>query len=1610
LPLIQFALKRLFRILRNTLLVFIGLVALLILLLNLTGVQNYLARRAAQMLSDKLHTRVSVNHVRIDFANRLLVQGVYIEDQQRDTLLYAGEIEVKTSDWFFLKKQTPVITYMGLHNAYVHMYRKATSNAWNYQFVIDAFNTGGTDTSKSSNEFELDLKHLDLKKVRFHSDDSWTGNDMDIDVGDLSLDGKSIELKKHQVDLDRIAINSTSVNMRSYRGGKPKSTTSSAVPEIDTTAFNEDGWKFSIDQLTLNDCAYRLTGSSKPAPPKEFDADHLGITKIDLKSSNVKIIGDTIRAHLDQLNANERSGILIKEMHGDVVVSPNESSLSHMLLRTEHSVVGPSYSMRYKRFPDFLEYITKVRMVSDLQDASVDPRDVAVFAPVFTQYFPSQMKASGHFDGTVADFEMKNIHYQDAGTAAIGNLKMKGLPDIDKTLITFTEGTVSTSGTEIFRFAPFLKENTGVNLASLSSIHYTGSFTGYIDDFAADGTLKTNLGTVQSKTKLTMPHFDTRQASYSSEINATDFQLGPLFRQSFLGSISFKGTVSGSGFEPHNAAVKVTADISHLGLYGYNYQGIYADGVLERKKFEGKIQVVDPNLALSFDGTADLSTPEPSIVAHAHLLHASLQPLHLTADSVEASADFDVDANGSNIDNFQGTALLNNINVFRAGHRIDVDSIRMQSSIAANGDKNLYLESNDFTASASGKFQLSKLPYSAQYFLAQYLPSYIPSPKKYAPDQDLIFSVSTKNIDSLLAVLSPTITGFDNSKIAGTLNTTTAQLNLNVDVPYGGIGKVKLNKLLIKGDGDLASIKISGEVADVMVGDSILHLSIDLSTKITQDSIGFNITTSSPGTYGTATLNGSAVAKGDSITLSMLPSEFFLNQSRWEVDGGSHIVYRNHDLVIRDLVFSSGLQRIQAASELDQGKNNLVIQATNLDLAQLSGVAGLNGFAPDGRVDASIHITDILESPSVAATIHANGVKLGTDTVGNITIIGGYNGKSGRLSLETGSGVFRGDASLTANGSVVFDSTSNQQLDGQVALQNAPMSWLNPVLAGYVSRLSGTVNGKVSIRGTGRNPDVEGRLQIQNAALRVDYLGTYYKVPAASIEVNNTEISLGSVPISDVFDNKALLTGKITHDRFRGFRLGLNLTSNEFEVLNLQDYENSLFYGHLIANVKSLSVSGPVDNVHMNIVASPADISHLYIPITSGGDINNYSYVSFKKYGEDQVFSTGPKSKLTININAIINPLAEITMILDPTTGDAINARGNGSLTMDVPANGDFRMYGTFDIDEGDYSFTFRQLFFKRQFSLSSGSRIMFSGPINQTNLDVTAVYSTRASLYDLLSDQEKNSSFIPASELSDTKRQQNVNVILSMQDKMLYPKLKFKLELPEKRSVGTYAYSKFDRLNSNDRDLFNQVASLLLIGYFIPPEGLGGSNVATGALTNIGDILSTTTSAQLTNIVNKLLNDPKLSVDLKYKNYNVSDISAIGPINRNEVKLGIRQNLLNDRLILEVGGSYDWGRPVSTSSTSSNFNLLNDFRIQYLLSKDGRLRFNGFRTTDYDVLVTANGGNVTRSGVGISWRKTFDSFFEFLHSNNYYIRQRHILEEQQKVDSNTIKNTIGTD
>ena len=63
------------------------------LLLDIPSVQNYVVDRAMSFFSRKLETRVEIGRIDLDLFSRVCIRDFYVEDYQKDTLLYAAEVK-----------------------------------------------------------------------------------------------------------------------------------------------------------------------------------------------------------------------------------------------------------------------------------------------------------------------------------------------------------------------------------------------------------------------------------------------------------------------------------------------------------------------------------------------------------------------------------------------------------------------------------------------------------------------------------------------------------------------------------------------------------------------------------------------------------------------------------------------------------------------------------------------------------------------------------------------------------------------------------------------------------------------------------------------------------------------------------------------------------------------------------------------------------------------------------------------------------------------------------------------------------------------------------------------------------------------------------------------------------------------------------------------------------------------------------------------------------------------------------------------------------------------------------------------------------------------------
>ena len=93
------------------------------------------------------------------------------------------------------------------------------------------------------------------------------------------------------------------------------------------------------------------------------------------------------------------------------------------------------------------------------------------------------------------------------------------------------------------------------------------------------------------------------------------------------------------------------------------------------------------------------------------------------------------------------------------------------------------------------------------------------------------------------------------------------------------------------------------------------------------------------------------------------------------------------------------------------------------------------------------------------------------------------------------------------------------------------------------------------------------------------------------------------------------------------------------------------------------------------------------------------------------------------HINLQIEPAerANMKIIMDPSAGDYISAYGTGNLRINFFNQGNFQMFGNYNITEGIYKMSMQNVI-RKDFTLQPGGVVSFNGDPKAANLNVQAV------------------------------------------------------------------------------------------------------------------------------------------------------------------------------------------------------------------------------------------------------------------------------------------------
>lgn len=199
--------RRILKILGWTVVGVIVLLILVVVLLQVPAVQNFAKDKAVAFLQKKIGTPVKIDRLSISFPKKVVLEGIYFEDQNKDTLLAGKKLAVDISMLALLDNEVE-INDVELDGIRANIYRLGKDTAYNFQYIVDAFVTA-PDTAKkdtTSAGFKIDVKHVSLSKILATFKDDQTGMDTYLYLGEFETNIKKFDLDSMVFNIPNIRL------------------------------------------------------------------------------------------------------------------------------------------------------------------------------------------------------------------------------------------------------------------------------------------------------------------------------------------------------------------------------------------------------------------------------------------------------------------------------------------------------------------------------------------------------------------------------------------------------------------------------------------------------------------------------------------------------------------------------------------------------------------------------------------------------------------------------------------------------------------------------------------------------------------------------------------------------------------------------------------------------------------------------------------------------------------------------------------------------------------------------------------------------------------------------------------------------------------------------------------------------------------------------------------------------------------------------------------------------------------------------------------------------------------------------------------------------------
>lgn len=1321
------------------------------------------------------------------------------------------------------------------------------------------------------------------------------------------------------------------------------------------------GWEVRFNNIKLEDSRFSLKNFDYEPVEYGMNFTDLGVDHLDADIKRFRPNKDSLSFFVKSLQFREKSGMVLENLTCKFSEHHTFLSFRNIVLKTRDSEIrGDEITMRFTDFGAFKkEKVAEgVQFRLNLNNTLLDFADVGYVTPVFKNLH-QKVIISGLIRGPV-----NNLHASDfdlrfgSNSRLLGDLRVEGLPDIKQTFILANIKQLSSNYADINELGNFSQKKFRLPemLLKLGETTYTGSFTGFINDFVAYGKFNTALGVVH--TDILFRPDSLSILDFQGKININNFNIGALLDATDkMGNISLSASIDGETVAGKSIEATLKGLVKQFDFMQYNYSNISLSGKLNNKTFNGSVNVDDPNIDLEFLGKVNFSDSLPVFDFTANITDANFYALHLNNSDPDLRASFYLIANarGKSINSLNGEIKLLNSLFIRNDEQLQLYDLSIVSESKA-GFNHLQLRSDFMDADLSGNFELTKSGETFRQFISFYMPSLIDSAHTAIKTlhNTLTLTSTIKNIKPIFEFFASDYDIAANSTLNLAYKPEGQILHLHLQSPYLVAKNLIWHNinLIIDGNRDMLDLDAGSE--NLIVSDRIKLENFTLLSTASSDTAGIHFRWNN---WGEAQHKGniSALAqvsriqgrRTPQITIKILPSSFVANDTLWTLNPGI-ISADTTAIKFNNITLSHKNEYFHINGVISEDPSDIMTVVFNrFNIANLNGITGPSGFNLAGVLNGNATLSNLYARPLFSSLLKIDSLVINNEMLGNMEVNSSWDDQKKAIIIDAHA--LRNNL-RTINLSGEYKPSGQGKLAFDLELEKLRLNIVNPYVKSIFTDIRGIASGKATLKGTLSKPILNGKFDLQKTSFTLNYLKTRYSF-SDQVEIENNNFYFNNVKINDPKGNSAYLNGAIRNRYLKDFYLDLTVKCRDFLSLNTTQADNKQFYGTAYTT-SIVKISGQPKNLFMDITATTNKNTSVKIPLSDLGELDEYPFINIKYPSGKETEETEEKeyqvdlSGIQIRFRLMVTPDAEVQIIIDPQLGEIIRGRGTGNLDMRINTSGDFIINGDYVIDQGEYLFTLQKLFNKK-LTIDPGGSLHWDGDPLDATINITANYPVRASLIDLLG----------------TGDEQKILVYdrVIMTGKLMSPDIKYDIYLP---NADEATRLKVSGAMPTTEEQSRQFISLLMNNrFYLSPEnaqysGASSSSAYTSAAgVNISEMLSN----QLSNWLSQIVND--LDVDVNYRSNK--------EMNSDEVQMVVSYPLFNDRLI--INGSLE----ATNATTNASDELVGEFDIDYKLTKNGKLTLKTYNHANNEFLYQDQ--SAYTQGLGITYKEEFNTLGELI-------------------------------